>query len=72
MLIVWKYCKEDIHVHYLEDNIMRNRVHWNHITLQLKLKKQFIYNYFATTLSITISVQLCPYKYDVLINKLPC
>jgi hypothetical protein len=40
MLIAWKYCKGDIHVHYLEDNIMRNCVRWNHSTLQLKLKNK--------------------------------
>jgi hypothetical protein len=28
--------------------IMRNHIRWNHTTLQLKLKKQFIYNYCAT------------------------
>jgi hypothetical protein len=27
---------------------MRNHVHQNHTTLQLKLKKQLIYNYYAT------------------------
>jgi hypothetical protein len=30
------------------DSIMKNCVHWNHTTLQLKLKKQLIYNYYAT------------------------
>jgi hypothetical protein len=26
---------------------MKNRVDWNHTTLQLKLKKKFIYNYYV-------------------------
>jgi hypothetical protein len=26
---------------------MENHVHWNHTTLQLKLKKQIIYNCYA-------------------------
>jgi hypothetical protein len=30
----------------LSTSIMKNCVHWNHITLQLKLKKQLIYNYY--------------------------
>jgi hypothetical protein len=29
---------------------MRNYIYQNHITLQLKLKKQFVYNYYATIL----------------------
>jgi len=28
---------------------MKNYICWNHITLQLKLKTQLIYNYYATT-----------------------
>jgi hypothetical protein len=35
--------------------IMRNHVHQNHTTLQLKFKKQLIYNYYAT-LGITINM----------------
>jgi hypothetical protein len=34
---------------------MRNCVHQNHTTLQLKLKKQFIYKYYA----------IIPYRYKV-------
>jgi hypothetical protein len=36
----------DIALHFLmKINIMRNRIDQNHTTLQLKLKKQLMYNY---------------------------
>jgi hypothetical protein len=52
-LSIPSYAYEDLLVwwHNLEGqfpNIMRNHVHQNHITLQLKLKKKLIYNYCAT------------------------
>ncbi len=36
------------HESKLQQHIMRNCVYQNHIILQLKLKKQLIYNYYAT------------------------
>jgi hypothetical protein len=36
---------------------MKNQIHRNHITLQLKFKKQLIYNY---PLGITTTMQLSP------------
>jgi hypothetical protein len=37
---------------------MKNCIHWNHITLQLKLEKQLIYKCYATILGYYNYVQL--------------
>jgi len=36
------------HITGLQKIIMRIRIYQNHITLQLKLKKQLVYNYYTT------------------------
>jgi hypothetical protein len=47
-MILWKFCK--IYYFYLcfFYDTMKNCVYQNHISLQLELKKQLVYNYCAT------------------------
>jgi hypothetical protein len=44
MVNAWARC-----LHFSpQTHIIRNCIHGNHTTLQLKLKKKLIYNYYAT------------------------
>jgi hypothetical protein len=53
------------------ESTMKNRICQNHITLQLKLKKNSYTNIMQLSFEYYNYYAIIPWKYGVLINKVP-